>query len=176
MSLLHALDHFYRKSNGNAVRAKSILRPHESSNSNYKTTASSTIASMLTFFPRKSTCIARGRRSDPLSSHSLPTNFFCGCALAYRPLMLDQLLPSSFIHRRTQRRKNFISLAFKNHASSFAKNITSIPVKALHSISTVERYHTLVRKAYRIVRSETPDLHRNTALQIAIKATNESNG
>lgn len=72
--------------------------------------------------------------------------------------------------------KSFIERAFKEHACSFYVNMKFIPVEASHSMSTVERYHTPVRKAYLIVRSEAPDRDRDAAFQIAVRAVNDSAG
>lgn len=101
--------------------------------------------------PQNSTCIARCRRWSPLPSRTLSPNRFSRRALAHALSMLDPLLTRSSRRLRTRRWKNFTACAFEEHASSLAVNIKSIPVEALHSISTIERYNTPVRKANRIV-------------------------
>ena len=40
----------------------------------------------------------------------------------------------------------------------------------------VERYHGPVRRAYQIISKELPDLGKDTALQIAFKAVNNTAG
>lgn len=70
--------------------------------------------------------------------------------------------------------KIFMARAFQDCTTTFAVNIKTIPVKAPHSMSTAERYHTPVRKAYRMVRTEASNVDREAALQISIKADNDS--
>lgn len=52
----------------------------------------------------------------------------------------------------------------------------SIPVEAAHSMSIVERYHQPVRRAYKMIKKETPDTDNETTLQMAIKSINDSVG
>jgi hypothetical protein len=47
-------------------------------------------------------------------------------------------------------------------------------VEAHNSISIVERYYTLLRRAYEIILAKLLDLSKDIALQIAFKAINNS--
>ena len=51
-----------------------------------------------------------------------------------------------------------------------------IPVEAHNSVSIVKRYHGSVRRAYQIITAEVPDVSKDTALQMAFKAVNDSTG
>jgi hypothetical protein len=49
-----------------------------------------------------------------------------------------------------------------------------IPVKAHNSVGIIERYYGLIRRAYLIIMAEINEINKNTALQIAFKAINNS--
>jgi hypothetical protein len=51
-----------------------------------------------------------------------------------------------------------------------------VPVKAHNSINIVERYHGLIRRAYQIIVSKIPELNKDIALQMALKAINDPAG
>jgi hypothetical protein len=51
-----------------------------------------------------------------------------------------------------------------------------VPVKAHNFISIVERYHSLIQRAYQIIVSEIPELNKDIALQIVFKAINDFAG
>lgn len=48
------------------------------------------------------------------------------------------------------------------------------PVESAHFMSILERYHGLNRHAFNIVCKETPDVDKENALQMAVKAVNIS--
>ncbi|KAI0999864.1 hypothetical protein K3495_g8334 [Podosphaera aphanis] len=50
------------------------------------------------------------------------------------------------------------------------------PVEAHNSVGKVERYHALLPRAYEIIRLEDPSTPRDAALQMAVKAINDSAG
>lgn len=52
----------------------------------------------------------------------------------------------------------------------------SIPVDCANIMSVVERYNTPIRRAFRIIKSETHDLDDEAALQMAVKSVNECAG
>ncbi|KAL5601019.1 uncharacterized protein BROUX77_005268 [Berkeleyomyces rouxiae] len=52
----------------------------------------------------------------------------------------------------------------------------AVPVEAHNSIGTVERYYGPIRRAYQIIHVELPDLDKAMALQMALKAINDSAG
>lgn len=54
--------------------------------------------------------------------------------------------------------------------------IKAIPVEASQSMLVVERYHEPVRCALRMVQSESPNIDFASALQIAMKAINDTAG
>jgi hypothetical protein len=52
-----------------------------------------------------------------------------------------------------------------------------VPVEAHHSIGKVERYHAVLRRAYRCIREQTPStISKEFVLQTAVKAVNDSTG
>ena len=51
-----------------------------------------------------------------------------------------------------------------------------VPVEAHWLIRKVERYYTVLRRAYQIVSKELPDLDKEMALQITVKAVNNTIG
>ena len=54
--------------------------------------------------------------------------------------------------------------------------IDIVPVEAHWSIGLVERYHQPLRRAYEIIKSESPDTPKEMTLQIAVKAVNDTAG
>lgn len=55
-------------------------------------------------------------------------------------------------------------------------SIKEVPVEAHNSIGKVERYHAPRRRAYKILRDEDPSLSPEAALQMAVKAVNDTAG
>lgn len=72
--------------------------------------------------------------------------------------------------------KNFVSREFKQYAGSIGIQTKVVPVEAHNSIGIVERYHGPLRRAYSIISEELPDLAKDTALQMAFKAINDTVG
>jgi hypothetical protein len=52
----------------------------------------------------------------------------------------------------------------------------SVPIEAHNSIGLVKRYHGPLRRIYKIISEQLPDLHKNAALQMSFKALNDSAG
>jgi len=80
--------------------------------------------------------------------------------------------PSDII--TTDTGKNFTSNEFKNEAKALSINIKKVPVKAHNSISKIERYHTPLRHAYDILRSELPHSSPELCLSLTVKAINNT--
>lgn len=72
--------------------------------------------------------------------------------------------------------KNFTTQAFSQKSASVDIRLKYIPVENPQSMSTVKRYHAPMRRAYHIVRSEAPSIDTEAALQMAVKAVNDSVG
>jgi hypothetical protein len=70
--------------------------------------------------------------------------------------------------------KNFISNEFKNEAKALLINVKEVPVEAHNSISKIERYHTPLRRAYNILRSELPYSSPELCLSLTIKVINNT--
>ena len=68
------------------------------------------------------------------------------------------------------------SNSFRTEAGLFRITTKAVPVEAAHYMSIVERYHEPLRRSYRIIRSEAPDMDPESALQAAVKAVNDSVG
>lgn len=71
---------------------------------------------------------------------------------------------------------NFTSKDFQHQASLMGIKIKIVPVEAHNSIGLVERYHGPLRRAYTIIKQEIPDLHKDMALQMSLKAINDTAG
>jgi hypothetical protein len=73
-------------------------------------------------------------------------------------------------------RKNFTATEFKQLTASMLIEVKEVPVKAHNSVGQVKRYHTLLRRTYKILKAELKDKHINKEiiLQIAVKAVNDS--
>lgn len=73
--------------------------------------------------------------------------------------------------------KNFVSREFRQLATSLAITIKSVPVEAHWSIGIVERYHAVLRQAYKVIMDNLEGtIKKKTALQIAVKAVNDTAG
>jgi hypothetical protein len=68
--------------------------------------------------------------------------------------------------------KNFINKDFKHLAIIIGITTKIVPVEAHWSIRKVERYYAVLHCVYQIISKELPDLDKEMALQMAIKAIN----
>jgi hypothetical protein len=57
--------------------------------------------------------------------------------------------------------KNFTATEFKQLVSSILIKVKEVFVKAYNSVRLVERYHTLLRRAYKIIKKELKNEHIN---------------
>ena len=73
---------------------------------------------------------------------------------------------------------NFMAKEFKQHATSMSIQTKAVPVEAHHSIGKVERFHTPLRRSFKIIQEETEDIgvSKTAMLQMAIKAINDTAG
>ena len=69
-------------------------------------------------------------------------------------------------------KKNFINKDFKHLAIIIGITTKTVPVKAHQLIKKVKCYYIVLHYAYQIISEELPDLDKEIALQIAIKAIN----
>jgi len=70
----------------------------------------------------------------------------------------------------------FRSKEFVQNALDIGTIVKYAPVEAHYAIGLVERYHTMIRRAYDIIRKELPYLSKQHSLQIGTKAVNDSAG
>lgn len=73
-------------------------------------------------------------------------------------------------------RKNVMGAAFQANADMMHILTKLIPVESANSMSIVEKYHAPLQQAFNIIRCEAPNIDKDTALQIALKAINGSVG
>lgn len=71
---------------------------------------------------------------------------------------------------------NFTAKEFKQNAQSMAVTTKCVPVEAHWSVGIVERCHATLRRAYEIIKAELPATSKEIALQMAVKAVNDSSG
>ena len=57
-----------------------------------------------------------------------------------------------------------------------AITVKCVPVEVHHSIGKVERYHALLRRAYKVITGDIPSISKQFALQMAVKAINDTAG
>jgi transposase InsO family protein len=72
--------------------------------------------------------------------------------------------------------KQFRSSEFRQYAKDMAISLKEVPIEAHNSIGKVERYHGPLRRAYDIIRAEDPTASPEVALQMAVKAVNDTAG
>ena len=75
----------------------------------------------------------------------------------------------------TDARINLISQEFNQHATLMGISTKHVPVEAHWSIGITERYHAVLRRAYKIIVEET-QADKEVSLQMAVKAVNDSAG
>ncbi|KAI1005289.1 hypothetical protein K3495_g2938 [Podosphaera aphanis] len=73
---------------------------------------------------------------------------------------------------------NFTAKEFHQSAASILVSVKNVPIEAHWSIGAVERYHSVLRRAYNIITEELQGtgLNREFMLQMAVKAVNDSAG
>jgi hypothetical protein len=72
--------------------------------------------------------------------------------------------------------RNFISKEFQQYAMAMAISTKAVPVEAHWSVGLVERAHPALRRAYQIITDECKDIQKELALQMAVKAVNDTAG
>ncbi|KAK6218082.1 hypothetical protein QIS74_02513 [Colletotrichum tabaci] len=72
--------------------------------------------------------------------------------------------------------RNFVASEFRQEAEAMACGLKIIPVEAHHSIGKVERYHAMLRRAYNVIRRDCPEMTKESILQSALKAINDTAG
>lgn len=70
--------------------------------------------------------------------------------------------------------RNFASMEFRQNAKAMTITVKEVPVEAHNSIGKVERYHLPIRRAFEIICDEIPDINEAFALQMAVKAINDT--
>lgn len=72
---------------------------------------------------------------------------------------------------------NFVSKEFRQYAATMGIITKAVPVEAHWSIGMVERYHAVLRRAYKIMMQELgTDTSKTIILQMAVKAVNDTAG
>lgn len=82
--------------------------------------------------------------------------------------------PPKFIIYNTG--QNFISKEFRQEAKSMTITIKYVPVKAYQLIGLVERAYPVLHRAYDIIKAKIPNIKKEIALQMAVKAVNNMVG
>lgn len=72
--------------------------------------------------------------------------------------------------------KNFMARAFQSNADMLHMRTMMILVETAHSISIVERYHSPLHRAVKIIRQEAPEIDQDSVLQMAVKCINDPVG
>lgn len=72
--------------------------------------------------------------------------------------------------------KNFMSRSFEANVDMLHITTKAIPVESAKSMSIVGRCHSPLRKVFKILKKESPDLNDDDALQMSVKAINDSIG
>lgn len=101
--------------------------------------------------------------------------------LTYPPLLFARLsecagLIYTLAHRISSfmMLENFMARAFQANHDMLHIWTKVVPLETAHSMSIVERYHSPLRRAFNIIQKESPDTNFECALQMAVKAINDS--
>jgi hypothetical protein len=72
--------------------------------------------------------------------------------------------------------KQFTSKEFAQLANAMGTKVKIVPVEAHNSVGIVERYHGPIRCTYLVITAEINGINKDTVLQMAFKAINDSAG
>jgi hypothetical protein len=72
--------------------------------------------------------------------------------------------------------KQFASAEFRQEAKAIGTLVKEVPVEAHQSVGKIERYHATLRRSYEVIRTEFPGASRESVLQMAVKAVNDTAG
>jgi hypothetical protein len=70
--------------------------------------------------------------------------------------------------------KQFTSKKFAQLANTIGTKVKIVPIEAYNSDGIVERYYGPIRYTYLIITAEINGINKDTALQMAFKAINDS--
>lgn len=77
---------------------------------------------------------------------------------------------------RTDAGTSFKSAEFRENATAYGIQLKAVPVEAHHSIGKVERAHQQLKRAFRIIKEESPESTDDECLQTALKCCNDTMG
>lgn len=72
--------------------------------------------------------------------------------------------------------KYFLAESFRSNSSMLHIATKPVPVESPNSMTYVERYHVPLRRAFKIMKAEAPNLNEESLLQSSVKAINDSVG
>eukprot|EP00171_Calliarthron_tuberculosum_P003348 IDg3348t1 len=72
--------------------------------------------------------------------------------------------------------KTLLSKSFQTNTGLLQITTKPVPIEAANSMTYVERYHAPLRRAFKIIKEEAPDIDDEAALQFAVKSVNDSAG
>ena len=72
--------------------------------------------------------------------------------------------------------RNFISKEFQQYATAIAISTKAVPVEAHWSVGLVEQAHSALQRAYQIITDKCKGIQKELALQMAVKAVNNTAG
>lgn len=71
---------------------------------------------------------------------------------------------------------NFTSTEFAQTCAAYGILLRVVPVEAHHLIGVIERHHAILRKVYSKLKSDMPNLSRESLLSMSVRAANDSTG
>src|SRR6266702_7966604 len=72
--------------------------------------------------------------------------------------------------------KNFINKEFQQYIMAMAILIKAVPVEVHWSVRLIEQAHPALQRAYQIIIDKCKDIQKKLALQMAVKAVNDTSG
>lgn len=90
--------------------------------------------------------------------------------------LFDRCLPWTTRCYRAKYGEKFMVRSLKCNAYLKQIETKAINVESANSMTVVERYHSPISRAYKIIRTEAPDMDKDKALHYEVKSVNDSVG
>ena len=104
------------------------------------------------------------------------TKYIHKAHLGYFTDLLDRYIRQTLQYITHDAGRNFISKEFQQYVIAMAISTKAVPVEAHWSVGLIEQTHPALWRAYQIIMDKCKDIQKELALQMAVKAVNDTAG